>query len=154
MRCKTSDFTTMAADMLRKSVLPPLHRELAALEAAPCVEGRERLVTNVLAWTADLVAGRDEDALAPARYALALETIWLLSIVGIVPNPGKDSRFVDFLLRPDLTRALDLAVAAADALDLLRETGVGDAYRRRQLDLVDMMATVAVNPMAGVAGTA
>ena len=96
----------------------------------------------------------DVSVVAPAQLALALETIWMLSIVGIVPDADKDARFVDIVLRPDLTRPLDLAVAAADALDLLRGSSVGDAFRRRQTHLVDMMAMAMADPMAGVAGTA
>ena len=154
MTATPSDFTTAAAEFFRTIVVPSLQSGLAALETTRNVAGHERVVASVVSWANDFNVGRDAAALAPAQLARALETIWLLAVVEIMPNVDKDARFVDIVLLPDLTRPLDLAVAAADALDMLRGSSVGEVFRRRQAHLVDLMATAMADQMAGVAGTA
>jgi hypothetical protein len=92
---------------------------------------------------ADLVAGRDAVVLAPERLSLVLETLWVLSILGLLPSPDHGHRFVEIALRPGLARALDLALAGVGTLDLLRGTEVVENFFLRQSFLVDMMADAA-----------
>lgn len=153
MQHKTTDFVNTAADFLRDAVSPSVRRELATLQVSKGAEGRDPLIAGLTAWLDDIDAGRDEAALAPTSFAVALEMLWLLSVVGVL-HVEKDGRSVDLLLRPELTRALQLAAAAASALDMLRGSAVEASWRQRQVTLVDTMAEAATNPAAGCAGTA
>lgn len=134
-------FLPYCADFLRQHVLMALARCLAEEKNEDAV--RAPLVAFATAWHADLALGRDQAALEPKRLAQVLETVWLLSVVRLLPSPNHDNRYVDLVLRPELTRVLDLTLAAVSALDLLRDTAVVDVFHRRQRLLVDTMARAA-----------
>ncbi|SEA96343.1 hypothetical protein [Rubrimonas cliftonensis] len=144
-------FLDICGGFLRQHVLSALTR---SLDDEPGDDAaREPLLACVRAWVADLAAGWDAVALEPARLAHVLETVWRLSIVRLLPSPDAEGRFVDVAVRADLTRALDLAVAAVRALDLLRDTDVIDRFSARRFALVEAMAD-AGDPRAEVRGTA
>lgn len=147
MTANDDPFLRVCADFLRQHVMMTLSRCLADETGQDA--GREPLVAYAAAWLADVAAGRDAAALEPERLVQVLETIWLLSIVGLLPPPEPDSRFVDLALWPGLTRVLDLALAAVSALDLLRDTDVVGVFHRRQITLVDTMARAADPGAAG-----
>ncbi|SEB06468.1 hypothetical protein [Rubrimonas cliftonensis] len=141
MTASDEPFLPVCATFLRQHVAPPLTRCLADETGADA--SRAPLVACVTTWLADLVAAQDAAVLAPERLSLVLETLWVLSILGLLPSPDHGRRFVDIALRPGLTRALELALAGVGALDLLRGTQVVDNFRQRQSFLVDMMADAA-----------
>ena len=92
-------------------------------------------------WIADLKAGRPDEALAPTRSADAIEAIWRLSIgAARTPIGQSDPDWVEFVVTPAGARATAVALAAAQALDMLRGTDVEGEVSARQRQMVERVA--------------
>jgi len=145
-------FVAVAAAYIMDRLAPPLAAFLAQEGADDVADnaGRDALRAALAVWMADIAAGRAEAALAPTRFADAIEAIWTLSIVAAQTPVGQaDPDWVDVLLAPDGARATAIALAAARALDLLRGTDVAGEVGARQRQMVERIAAgVAVQARA------
>jgi len=145
-------FVAIAAAFLLDHLAPQLRGRLASDTRAD--SGSIAMRARIAAWLDDLQAGRVEAALDPMRLAGALETLWMLSIVGVLaPRGNADARYVDIALRPEDAAALNLAVAAVTALDALRGSTAIATFRNAQRNMAEEFATT-IGAQAGVHGAA
>ena len=141
MSTDNSQFVAIAAEFLLDRLAPLLRGRLASDTRAD--SGSIAMRARIAAWLDDLQAGRVEAALDPMRLAGALETLWMLSIVGVLaPRGNADARYVDIALRPEDAAALNLAVAAVTALDALRGSTAIATFRNAQRNMAEEFAAM------------